>query len=544
MELWTAPITASVLSGAKNWHGYAATLLRTEMRKQGYPEEEIEEKVEELKSVPRARWSPGKAAQFKVLRAAAVKSVMEKEREAWKQEHKRLLAEGRRIFEEGKPGWQEKLDELNAKVERLREEWEKRRDELRGKTEGQGKGLGFTSLMVLQAPRWTKKAHGPSLKRNPRMIFGPWWNTPKTESFECELWKTLDQFYGTLPENLKTVLKDCMYDPKMSLYDHWMGFMMRHCLRGIDPAPYPFRLKEWPTGPVLARRAGMILWILAAAGFQWGDYILKNFEEVWAFLAKYNAPFAALGAGAALIYLMWPWYRFIPCSFSSRRAIFPHFPAPDETPPFWDFAPVPHFHNHQLYSAFVGIWSSGKPPYTGDESFVITITLRTACWQNSGFAPWGRNLSLVPTPASFGFWYITRNPDRQEYVYDESFVSNQDIYCVICPLGRVERIRIWYGPGLERPLSLENYGPYPVPRGVYASRGPPSTPGYPPSYALGEFDGIHAWVHWPWPMASTRYSEANPPDWWRKETIRYNEWTWYRVRPPHPYTGHRSLRPW
>jgi len=409
---------------------------------------------------------------------------------------------------------------------------------------GPKKGLlGESTVTIIRSPRPAVTTPQTKAARKDRMIFGPWWTTPKTEWAECDLWKSADLYYQKIGDAQKDILKDCMYNPKMSTYDHFMAYAMTHCLHGILPAPYPFKVVDDPPGSVYAKRAGVILAIAATGVISPGGFPHFPVEEALDFLAKYSTQFAAVGAAIAMIYLTLPWYKFAPASFSNRKVIFPYIPAPEERPPYWAPPTINFFDPQQLYAAFVGIWNDQPPPGHVGVLHLVTVTLRTSHWRQVRRTA-GRPIpALAPSRATFGIEAVFTDPPSEQYTYYDGCVSNADVYLKYCLTGHLERVRVLYAPGKLDPLTIHLYRSTFDDRGVYASQGDPKTATDPPPYWLGDFDGLHAWAHWPWTFKSSRYDDANPPAWWTQKTLVHHGITYPRVRPPHPYTGHPLLRP-
>ena len=533
MELWQTPCITAVAGGKKSTLTYAVEALRRRLREEGWDEEDIEKEVLFLKDRWHGGWAKGTAKAVKPLKPVAESTRRRKEREEFKAAKKLIEDEVKRLFEEAPEGWEESLEILQRMMTALEDGWKEKLKARRNKAKGIGGGLGFTRLVIFQAPRWTEKQGGPKLERKPSLMFGPWWKEPDTSKAECEAWKEMDLLYQWFPEAQKKFYKTLCYDPKKSVYDHWMEYSMPYALRGIRPASYPFSLK-WEHPHV--SMGG----VAQAVG---GSYV--NLQTDMDALGRAFQKFGPwIAAGIVAYWLMHKESVVLPMSFSNRHKIFPEIRY-TEFAPYWHYIPkYDLFDPRQLYAAYVGIFNDMPPPNQNGIYSLLAVTLRTSHWQNFYGFPGPNVKELPPTKARFMVRATTKDGKVRSWVKHDSFVANEDIYIQLCYPSPIKSVEVYYIPGKVATLTRENYLGRLLPCGVVDYNPWPPFASDPPAYTLGSFDGLHAWVHWPWPLDATRYSLARMPDWWGLSSIVWEGATFYRVRPPHPYTGHRILRPY
>jgi len=532
MKLWNQPMMAAVAAKKKSWQAYAADALKRRLKSGEITQEEYDHGIASLRFTSTSKDTIGTAKKIKPVKVLSERAIRRKARREFNAARDLLQVEVARLFREAPPGWEEKLEEVGVRIEQMREQWQAYLEERRRKPPGQGGALGFDKLVVFMSPRTIYADGRARAKMGKSVIFGPWWETPKTERLECEVWKAADLFYQTLGEDEKVLLRDLASRPHSSTYDEWMGHAVWHLLRGVCPALAPYSRMSGVLNAEHSEHAKKFLkyWSKEFAGTGFRS-ILLLVVGVW-MSAVVALKYVALAGGDVLGGLL-----------KSRRNVYPTLPWGPEIPSWWSTGPWRLFSNRHLYAAYVGLWTRSDDPMNPWGPFLITSLLRSSHWQNAKWGGERRLLEIVPSKSSYFLSYVDKYDARHEYDWACPLLSNQTNYTLAQNCYPLTRVGVRYVPGKEHPLTCQNYWSGVLPQGVYDTNHDWPDPWYPEWYALEWFDGLHAWVHWPWLQKSTRYTHAQPPDWWFQNTITWGPYTWHRHFPAHPYRGNPTLNP-
>lgn len=499
--------------------GYCVTALKINLRKEGKTEEEIKEAVARFRDEWDKFPGPGTVKGAKVIKQVSEATIHRKAREEFNRIRDLIQKDVERVFKEGKPGWEEELERLGKLKEAHREAWEKvledRRNKGPGPPAGQGGLLGNAKRLILQSPRWREGPGGPRPFRKKREPFGPSLVTPDVSDFECKVWKMCDAHYtyqvaelfsvGTSKwSKLREVWRMIAQTKRRSSYDSYMAYAIPHVLRGILPAKFPYKLKWWNWVHVFCPEGGDLPLPIPIPGWN-PDHL--------------------------------------PCAFNKpyRMHLNP-FQTGEPYDHNWQVHKPYPFNPRWLYAAYVAFWSSDPPPAPDYASSLVSIQINTSCPFNSWTPHTHRINQISPTKAS---WMIKAYGKGGEELYldpterghaNESYHFHTDLYKTAVAAA------LWYLPGLEYPDTMKRLEENTYPVGVYDYQEYPDTFGAGDGYLLEKFDSTHSWHHWPHLMTATRYSHANPPDWWFKSQITVPGGTYYRLRPPYGYQGNPVVR--
>ena len=502
------------------------------LRQQGFDEAYISKKRTQMYEEWGKQGGLGVAKGVRGSVYVAVRNLRKRLKEERRAEMKRKLAEVVRLRLAGVISHEEAEKILDLERKRLAAK-EKEELEKISPDPPRKKGLlGETHLSVLQAPRWTETSGGPKRDAKPLLLFGPWWERPKTEKLECDTWKAADLFYQTVPERTKDFLRDLIQRPHRSTYDEWMGHTFWHMLRGIKPAMFPFTTKPALIESATPSRTGKkVREFYLAVGGSVGEAVSSS--VAWGHVAL----------GLAVLYVGHLGRGFLGALLSNKRVVYPYIGPPETLPLEMRTTPDPVFLNADLYAAYVAFWTSSPPGYPPLGQTVVTMMLRSSHWQNSRPSITHSAKILQPTYASFYVRFRDTKGVVSPWDWKRMYKCNETVEMFGQSCWPTEAVWLEYHEGRKIPLTWNNYFDTTWNQGVFGYDDPDHLEYGCRSFEMGWFDGLHAWVHWPYPPNATRYSMADPPPWWFAKTYTWYGRTYRRYFPEHAYTGHPSLNP-